>query len=567
MTKRLVIVGAVAAGASAAAKARRTNEEAEIIMLDRGHYVSFANCGLPYFVGGEITSRQSLLVSSPERFAGFFRVNVRLNTAVAAIAAGERQVTCVDREGTGQTLAYDRLILATGTVPIVPPIPGLDAPNIHHCRTIPDVDGIMQRLSQVQAEAKQRSAALIIGGGYIGLECAEQLLRRGFTVTLVEAQSQLMGPLDREMAYLVQAELQRSGVSVVLGDAVTRIETAAGRTRAILRSGHAVSFDIAIVGTGVRPNVELAKAAGLTLGKTGAIAVDAGQRTSDPAIFAAGDNCESMFLPTGEPVHIPLAGPANKQGRIAGHNAALDLLGAGAADAERLTMPGVLGTAIVRFGRIVAGCTGLSEKSAKRNGVDVATAYVFGNSHATYYPGATQMLIKLVFAPASGRLLGAQAVGEDGIDKRLDIIATAIHGQMTVEDLEELDLCYAPPFGSAKDAVMMAGFASANAYRGTSPGASPVTLVAELASDHPPYLVDVRTEREFGDGHVDGAVNIPLDQLRRRADEIPKDRTVFVSCGTGYRSYVAQRILLNRGWPDVRNVYGGFTLQTRLAGL
>lgn len=577
MPGRIVIVGGVAAGASAAAKARRTNEQAEIVVFDSGPYMSFANCGLPYYLGGEIASRDALFVANPARFNGYFRINVRLNTKVVDISVGERRVAYLGPDGVPSTLSYDRLILATGTVPIVPPIPGLDGPNIHYCRTVPDVDAIMERLSHLLPREMEGGhflnvkdagfQALIIGGGYIGLECAEQLMQRGFRITVVEAQDQLMGPLDKEMAHPVQLELHDAGAAVILNDGVARIEPIGNRSMAILKSGREVTFDIAIVGTGVRPNVELAKAAGLNLGKTGAIAVDAQQRTSDPAIFAAGDNCEAVFLPTGEFVNIPLAGPANKQGRIAGQNAALDLAGANTDDTRRLAMRGVLGTAIVRVGKVVAGGTGLTEKMAKRAGIEVGIAYVIGPNHAGYYPGAKLMLLKLLYAPANGRLLGAQAVGQDGVDKRLDVLAAAIQGAMTVEDLEDLDLCYAPPFGSAKDVVVMAGFVAANAYRGTSPGASPLAVMAEMSGETPPFLVDVRTRREFDDGCLKAAVNIPLDEFRDRLAEIPKDRPVVLQCGTGYRSYVAQQILLNDGWTDVRNLYGGYGLAKRICSM
>lgn len=577
MTSRIVIVGGVAAGASAAAKARRTNESVEIVMFDRGPYMSYANCGLPYYVGGEIASRDALFVSKPDRFTGFFNVDVRLDTAITSICASERTVSYINPLNGPATLAYDRLILATGTVPIVPPIDGLDGPNVFYCRTVPDVDAIMQRLSRLLPREMEGGLflnvkdagfqALVIGGGYIGLECAEQLVQRGFRVTVVEAQDQLMGPLDQEMAHPVELELRDAGVEVILNDGVSRLESAGNRSRAVLKSGHEVTFDIAIIGTGVRPNVELATSAGLRLGKTGAIAVDVHQRTSDPFIFAAGDNCETIFVPTGEPVNIPLAGPANKQGRIAGQNAAIDLAGVTQADARRLRMRGVLGTAIVRVGKVVAGGTGLGEKMAKRAGIDVAVVYVIGPSHAGYYPGARLMLLKLLYAPRDGRLLGAQAVGQDGVDKRLDVLATAIQGGLTVEDLEGLDLCYAPPFGSAKDVVVMAGFVAANAYRGTSPGASPLTLLHEHASETPPFLADVRTRREFEDGHLPQAINIPLDELRDRLTEIPRECPVVVQCGTGYRSYVAQQILLNSGWTNVRNLYGGYGLAKRLYGM
>jgi rhodanese-related sulfurtransferase len=340
------------------------------------------------------------------------------------------------------------------------------------------------------------------------------------------------------------------------------------RNQAILNSGRSVKFDLAIIATGVRPNVELAQKAGITLGRTGAIAVDGQQRTSDPAIYAAGDNCESVYLPTGDPVNIPLAGPANKQGRVAGQNAALDLQDVDRDNPHRLRMRGVLGTGIVRVCGVVAGGTGLTEKAATRSGVDVAVSYVIGTNHAGYYPNAALLGLKLVFAPQDGRLLGAQAVGGgDGVDKRLDVLATAIHGSMTVEDLEHLDLCYAPPFGSAKDIVIMAGFIAANAQRGISPAISPITLRQELQSDTPPLVVDVRDEREFETEHLKMAVNIPLEDLRERLEEIPKDHPVVVHCSVGYRSYVAQQILRQHGWTNVRNLYGGFAFASEVQGL
>jgi NADPH-dependent 2,4-dienoyl-CoA reductase/sulfur reductase-like enzyme/rhodanese-related sulfurtransferase len=556
---RIVIVGGVAAGASAVAKARRTNETAEIVLFEGGPYTSFANCGLPYYVGGEIASRDELFVADPAQFAERFLIDLRVNARVIGVAAADRFVTFVDPSGAQGTLTYDRLILATGTVPIVPRVPGIQSPNVFLCRTVPDVDAIMERLKTLAG-----GRALVFGGGYIGIEGAEQLLRRSFQVTVVEMQDQLIGPLDSEMAQPVHAAMESAGVSVILSDGVARIETIEGQAKAVLASGRELEFDIAIIGTGVRPNVELARAAGIKLGTTGAIAVDPQQRTSDPAIFAAGDNCEAIFLPTGSNVNIPLAGPANKQGRIAGQNAALDLAGPDAPSATRLAMGGVLGTSIVRFGEVVAGATGLTEKQAKRLGIDPLITFVTGLNHAAYYPGAVSMLLKLLFEKDSGKLLGAQAVGGPGVDKRLDILATALHGGMTAEDLEQLDLCYAPPFGSAKDVVIMGGFISANAHRGTSAGISPNALMQELSGVPPPFLVDVRSPSEFKAGQLATAKNIPLPELRARLAEVPTNRRVVVNCATGLRSYVAQQILLNSGWSDVRNLYGGYRLASRI---
>ncbi|PIE34546.1 hypothetical protein CSA56_07445 [candidate division KSB3 bacterium] len=582
--KRLIIVGAVAAGASAAAKARRVNEDIEIVLFESGSYMSFANCGLPYYVGGEIANRDSLFVANPDVFKKRFQIDIRLNTEVTAISTERQEVTFVNADGQGGTLGYDSLILATGTVPIIPPIEGLDGPHIFFCRTVPEVDAIMQRLSAILPHDMEGMRqiqdgplhdmegtgvhGLVIGGGYIGLECAEQLMHRGIHTTVIEAMPQVMGPLDPEMTQPIKMALRDSGATLILNDAVERIEQQGERSQAILRSGRRVVFDVAIIGTGVRPNVKLAQSIGVDLGKTGAIAVDAQQRTSVPGVYAAGDNSEAIFLPTNTPVNIPLAGPANKEGRIAGNNAALDLL----KDTDKkekhwLTMKGVLGTSIARVCGVVAGGTGLTEKVAKRLDISVKAAYVLGLNHAGYYPGAHLMILKVVYDPADGRLLGAQAVGQDGVDKRLDVLATAILGGMTVEDLENLDLCYAPPFGSAKDIAIMSGFITANSRRGLSEGVSPMTLFEELNSETPPVLIDVRTTREYADGHLETAINIPLDEIRERMNEIPKDQPVIIHCQTGYRSYVAQQILQNNGWTNIRNLCGGYAFASRVLSM
>ena len=580
MSKRIVIIGGVAAGASAAAKARRTNKDAEIVLFEKGPYMSFANCGLPYYIGGEIPNRASLFVADPFTFEVRFNIDVRLKTSVLGIDRNRQEISFTGPDGEQSSLHYDRLIIATGTVPIVPPVEGIDGPHVFFCRTIPDVDAIMERLDQVlprdmeglretegskfvmRKETGVRS--LIIGGGYIGLECAEQLIHRGIHTTVVEAQDQLMGVLDPEVARPVQDGIENAGGKVVLSDAVARIETTGDRSIAYLESGLAVKFDLAILATGVRPNVELAQKAGIELGATGAIAVDAWQRTSDPAIYAAGDNCESVHLSTGDTVNIPLAGPANKQGRVAGHNAALDLQDVDTADPSRLLMRGVLGTGIVRVCGVVAAGTGLTEKAARRAGIEVAVSYVIGTNHAGYYPNAALLGLKLVFSPADGRLLGAQGIGSDGVDKRIDVLATAILAGMSVEDLEDLDLCYSPPFGSAKDIVIVAGSIAANALRGISPAISPLVLREELKSDRPPLVIDVRDEREYDTESLTGAVNIPLEDLRERLTEVPKDRPVVVHCSVGYRSYLAQQILQQNGWTNVRNLYGGFAFASEI---
>jgi len=571
---RLVIVGGVAAGASAAAKARRTCEDCEIVLFEAGPYMSFANCGLPYYLGGEIPERDNLFVADPEQFVRRFRVDLRLQSRVTEIDPANRVVHFAAADGDQGQLHYDRLILATGTNPVTPPIPGVEDPSVFTCRTVPDVDAIMGRLrsllphefegSQIRAMRDAHLRALIIGGGYIGLECAEQLMHRGLQVTVVELSNQLMGPLDPEMVIPLQQALEASGTEVILRDSVTAIESREGQPVARLASGRVIGYDIAILGVGVRPAVDLASAAGLELGETGAIRVDAEQRTSDPTVFAAGDNCEATYLPTGRPVNIPLAGPANKQGRTAGCNAALDLAEALAEDPRRLHFGGVLGTGIVRVCGMSAGGTGLVKKVADQQGIPVGEAYVSGPSHAGYYPGAEPILLKILYDPETGRLLGGQGVGRDGVDKRLDVLATAIHGGLTVTDLEQLDLAYAPPFGAAKDVTILAGFIAANALRGTAPGMTPDALQEALDAGESLRVLDVRSAREYHGRHLRGALNIPLDELRERLNEVPQDGPLVVHCGVGYRSYAAQQILTHAGFPDVRNLYGGFALMETL---
>ena len=567
MSKRIVIVGGVAAGASAAAKARRVSEDVEIVLVEAGKYVSFANCGLPYYVGGEIARREDLFVVTPQMFRSRFDIDVRCETVAAAVEPRRKCVTLV-HAGDSRELQYDRLILATGTEAVIPPIPGLDQAGMFTVRTVMDVDAIVARLAEVhpagdratagaEAGAESPARALVIGGGYIGLEMAEQLRRRGLHVTIVEMLPQLLSAMDPEMAVPVQSAMVEAGCEVMLGDAVARITAAEGRNVAVTKSGRRVPFDLGIVSVGVRPNVELAKSAGIKLGATGAIAVDRSQRTSDPSIYAAGDNSETFHAVLGRAVNIPLAGPANKAGRVAGANAALDLCGAPADDPQRLWMPDVLGTAIVRAGGAVAAVTGVTETQARREGIECAVMYLPGRSHAEYYPGAAMVLLKLIYAPATGKLLGAQGVGGPGVDKRIDVIATAIKAGLTVEDLEDLDLCYSPQFGSAKDATILAGFAAANTRREVMPAMTPGEMFDRIEAGQPLTVLDVRTQPEWDAGHVEGAMHVELGRLRKRIAEVPADKPLAVTCGSGYRSYLAQRILINAGRKDVYNVLGG----------
>jgi NADPH-dependent 2,4-dienoyl-CoA reductase/sulfur reductase-like enzyme/rhodanese-related sulfurtransferase len=555
----LVIVGGVAAGASAAAKARRVSEDIEIVVLEAGPYISFANCALPYYVGGEVSQRGSLFVTTASQFSQRYNVDVRVSTEVERVDIQRRRIIARGPTNEQHEIEYDRLILATGTVPARPPVPGLDCGNIFAVRTVPDVDAIDSTVERVFASGKTPET-LVIGGGYIGLEAAEQCLRRGLKVTVLEMSTQLMPTLDHEIALQLQRALESAGAMVLLGDGLARIDSSGGGSQAVTSSGKEIPFDLGVLATGVRPNVRLARDAGIRLGDTGAIAADTAQRTSDPAVFAAGDNCESHHLILDEPVNIPLAGPANKAGRVAGANAALDLLNAGAKDGRRLSFRGVLGTSVVRVCGKTAAATGLTERKAEEKGIRHCVGYLPGRNHAGFYPGSQDLLLKLIYRREDGRLLGAQCVGGVGVDKRIDVLATALTSEMTVEDLEQLDLCYAPPFGSAKDPVNLAGFAGANQQRGVMPGLTPSNLISELKNGSNTLLIDVRTAKEFNEDHLPGAINIPLHELRDRSAEISLESPIVVCCKSGHRSYIAQRILLNQGRKNVRNLLGGVGL-------
>jgi NADPH-dependent 2,4-dienoyl-CoA reductase/sulfur reductase-like enzyme/rhodanese-related sulfurtransferase len=551
---RIVVVGGVAAGASAATKARRTDEDAEILILERGPYVSFANCGLPYYVGGEIESLDDLLLMTPERFAERFRIEVRLRSEVIRIDREDQRIDVLD-QATGERYSqkYDRLILATGGAPVVPPIDGIGRPGVFTLTTVPSAIAVKEwsRRPSVQQ-------AVVVGAGFIGLEAAEALLRVEVETHVVEMLPQVLPPLDLEMAKPIETHLESQGARMHLGQTVVRFlgSGTAGALEAVeLATGERIPAQLAIVSIGVRPEVKIAREAGLEMGPAGGIVVDEGMQTSDPAIYAAGDIVEVPSRVTGRRVRVPLAGPANKEGRVAGANAA----------GGRLTFPGVVGTSIVRVCDLAAGMTGLSEREARRAGFDPILAYVHPGDHAGYFPGATTISIKLVADRATGRLLGAQAIGEKGVDKRIDVFATAIYAGLTVEDLEGLDLAYAPPFGSAKDPAIQAGFVAANQYRGEVEAISVVRLVELLDSGRPPVVLDVRTPSEYLDGHIPGAHLFPLDDLRWLVGEVrellgpPESASpVVVYCGVGYRSYHATKILAHAGYQAV-NLGGGIT--------
>jgi len=545
-TRRIVIVGGVAGGASAAARARRLCEKCEIIVFERGPHVSFANCGLPYFVGGEIIEQDSLLLQTPATLRARFNLDVRVNTEVIAIDRAA-QVVKVRELVTGREYdqPYDALVLSTGASPLTPPIPGIDRPGHFTVRNIPDVERIMAWIKDCKA-----CRAVVVGGGYIGLEMAEQLKRRGLGVTVVEALPQVMTPLDPEMAAWLHQELRANDVELHLGDPVAAFEApkpgeSARASVVVLQSGQRIAADGVVLGMGVRPETALAKNAGLELGNSGGIRVNEHLQTNDPMISAVGDAIEVRDHVTGAWSLIPLAGPANRQGRIAAEN----ILG------RPSRYEGTQGTAVLRLFDLTAGCTGANEKCLRRARIPFHALHLHPGSHAGYYPGAERIAMKILFAPETGKLLGAQAVGHDGVDKRIDVLATALKGGMTVNDLAELELAYAPPFGSAKDPVNMAGMAAQNVL------AEGVALAQwnEVVSIDPQrtLLLDVRRPDERAKGSIPGSIHIPLDEIRARMNELPHDREIVAYCLSGQRSYFACRILSQHGF-QVRNLSGSY---------
>ncbi|MEN9934739.1 MAG: hypothetical protein RLZZ387_1318 [Chloroflexota bacterium] len=528
----VVIVGGVAAGMSAAARLRRLDERARIVVLERDRYVSYANCGLPYHIAGDIAEREKLLVATPEHLRATLDLDVRTQHEVLSVDRGAHTVEVLNR-ATGERYVelYDKLVLAQGAEPIRPPAPGNDHPRVLTLRSIPDMDRV---LAAVDGGARQ---AVVIGGSYIGLEVAEALRRRGLAVDLVELQEQILPLFDREMTGALGEHLAGHGVTLHLGTAAQSFADEAGRVRVELRDGTQLTADLVLLAVGVRPASGMARAAGLALGPRGGIAVDRHMRTSDPDIYAAGDMVEVVDTVTGEPALIALAGPANRQGRIVADHIA----GRGAAYTT------TQGTAVVKVFEMTAAATGASEKTLKRLGTPYHKVYLHPSGHAGYYPGTAQMHLKLLFAPSDGRVLGAQVVGFDGVDKRVDVLATAIRAGLTVFDLEGLELAYAPPYGSAKDPVNMAGFVAANLLRGD--------VSFWYAEDYPAKahgatIVDVRSPQEYADWHIPGALNIPLPELRQRLFELRESAAggpVLLYCMVGIRSYLAYRVLRQHG--------------------
>lgn len=543
MGKRVLVVGGVAGGAGSAVKARRTSEDAEIVIFERTPYVSWANCGLPYYIGGIIPRREELFVMNPSRLASRFNIDVRTRREVTAIDRPRKTISVRNLEtGEVRDERYDALILATGSEPARPPIPGLDNKRVFTLVSVEDTD----RLYQFINECKPGSAA-VIGGGFIGLETAEALLERGISVSIIEMMNHLLPPVDKEMAEPLVLHLRDKGAEVMLDQKVQQIEESGGELRVGLSGGRTVRCDFAISAIGVIPRLDLARQAGLAIGSSGGLAVNERMQTSDPNIYAAGDICEVKHIVTGKPVRVPLAGPANKQARVAGANAA----------GGNLRYLGSLGTMVVKVCDLTVARTGLGEKEAAAEGIPYYVSYTHSQHHAGYYPGARMMTVKLVVDESTGRVLGAQIVGGAGVDKRIDVIATAIHARMTVEDLEDLDLAYAPPYSSAKDPVNIAGFVAANVFRSEVDAIEPEDL-AELLKREDVQLIDVRTPGERKTGEIPGARLIPIDQLRDFVDELDPHKKTVVYCAIGYRSYLGYRVLKQRGFEDVVHLAGGF---------
>lgn len=538
---KLLIVGGVAGGASAAARSRRLSEDAEIVVFERGPDVSFANCGLPYYVGGEIAERKKLLVTTPEMLRTRFKLDVRTRSSVEAIDRNAKKVRVRDlTSGREYEESYDKLILAPGAAPLRPPIPGIDLPGIFTLRNLQDVDRIKERVDQ---GVKQ---VVVVGAGFIGLELVENFVKRGVQTTVVELQDQVLPPFDKEMTTPILATLQAKGVTVLLGQSAEGFEQTSDGLSVHLKSGQRLPAQLVVLGIGVRPENKLAVDAGLEVGPRGGIRVNEHLQTSDPNIFAVGDAVEIKDFISGDLTQVPLAGPANRQGRIAADNI-FD---------RTAKYRGTQGTAIVGVFNLTAAMTGASEKALKRANRPFRKVYIHPAHHAGYYPGAEQMTLKVLFTPDTGKLLGAQAVGGAGVDKRIDVLAVAIQAGMTVFDLEEMELAYAPQFGSAKDPINMAGFVAGGLLRRDHPQVDVEAVLAAPAAERP-FLVDVRTPQEFASGHIPGAVNIPVDDLRSRLGELPRDQMIAAYCQVGQRGYLATRILRQAGF-NAANVGGGF---------
>lgn len=533
--KRIVIIGGVAAGATAAARAKRLDAGAKVTIIEGGRYVSFANCGLPYFVSRDIEKRGALILQTPEGFMARYGVEVLLETKATGIDRAAKTVFVTGPEGSS-SVPYDALILAQGGSPFMPPIEGSGSDHVFRLWTIPDMDAVHKFINE-----RAPKSALVVGGGFIGLEAAEAFIARKLETTIVELTPHVMPPADAEFGALIGRAFEAAGAKVVTGRSVKTVRPGV----ATLDDGSELAADIVLVSAGVKPNVDLAKAAGLTLGVSGGLVVDEFMRTNDASIWAAGDMVEITNRVSGKPTRVPLAGPANRQGRIAATNA----LGGS------MSYAGAVGTSVFKAMDMTFAMTGLSEKGARALGLDAASATVHRYHHVSYYPGATELSLKLIYERGTGKLLGAQAFGKEGVDKRIDVAATALAGGMTIDDLAELDLAYAPPYGAANDPINMAAFAAQNAESGYAPTVS-ATDAWKRSGDGSASILDLRTNGERRKQPVAAAAHIPLDELDWRTEEIPAGPLLLLS-RAGYESHIALRKLIGSGRKDVWNISGG----------
>jgi NADPH-dependent 2,4-dienoyl-CoA reductase/sulfur reductase-like enzyme/rhodanese-related sulfurtransferase len=539
---KVVIIGGVAGGASAATRLRRLNEQMNIVLFEKGEYISFANCGLPYYVGEIIRKKEQLVVQTPEAMKLRFNIDVRVFSEVIEIDAEKKELKIHDlKNGTRYKESYDTLLLSPGATPIKPAIPGLDGDNVFTLRNIPDTYAIKDFIDH-----RKPKRAIVVGGGFIGIELAENLIERGIKVTLVELGNQVMGPLDFEMAALVHQYLKEKGMEVYLEDGVTSIRHEKHYSIISLNDKTELKADMILLGLGVTPDTTLAKTANLVIGERGGIQVDKSLRTSNPDIYAVGDAIEVIDFVNGKPTLIPLAGPANKQGRIAAN------IICGIKDEYR----GTQGTSVLKVFDLTVSSTGNNEKTLKNLSIRYEKSYTHSLSHAGYYRGATPISLKILFSPTNGTIFGAQAIGYTGVEKRIDVIATAIRAGMTVHDLETLELSYAPPYSSAKDPVNMAGYVASNILKCEHEILHwhEISTLNKTTS----LLIDVRTPQEFSLGTIEGAINIPLDELRSRLMEIPRNKEIILFCQVGQRGYLAYRILIQNGYTNVKNVSGGY---------
>lgn len=541
---KILIVGGVAGGASVAARLRRMDEQAEIILFERGEYISYANCGLPYYIGGTIADRDNLFVQTVDGFSKRFKIDIRVLQEVICINRENKSITIQNLITNKEyTESYDKLILSTGSEPVKPPIKGIDSRKIFTLRNVPDTDKIKNFLITHKPQK-----AVVIGGGFIGLEMVENLHNAGLEVQLVEKADQVMAPIDFSMAAIVHQQLRQKGVELYLKEGVTSFLEEENGVRIVLESGRELISDMVIFSIGVRPDIKIVKDAGLELGTTGGIKVNSYMQTSDNNIYALGDAVEVLNPVITKQMLIPLAGPANKQARIVADNILED---------NKYIYPGTIGTSITKVFDLTVAATGLSSKVLNRECIEHISSFTHGSSHAGYYPGASQLSVKVNFSPLNGKLLGAQVVGKEGADKRIELFSEVIKKGGTIYDLMDIEHAYAPPYSSAKDPVNMAGFVADNILKGKMKVAQWRDIgKINLAKT---TLLDVRTSEECSEGYIKGAMNIPLDELRSRIKEIPKEKDVLIYCAVGLRGYIASRILAQYGFSNVLNLSGGYT--------